>query len=266
MVDRGKKNVVGVLIDAVDYAAAVKRIMHAAVERKPYVVSALAVHGTMTGVQDAEHRYRLNSFDLLVPDGQPVRWALNLLHKASLSDRVYGPELTLRLLQTAGKEGVSVYFYGATSEILEMLAVRLRTRFPELKIAGMEPSRFRRLQTYEKEQLVQHINHSGAQILFVGLGCPRQEVFAYELRDRLCMPVVAVGAAFPFIAGFLAQAPGWMQRSGLEWAFRLFHEPKRLWRRYIFLNPYYLCLITLQLLGRNFSPSGCAPHAEMLFG
>lgn len=266
MIDRGKKNIAGVLIDAVDYATAVQRIVRAAKKRKPYLVSALAVHGTMTGVRDPEHRYRLNKFDLLVPDGQPVRWALNLLHHASLSDRVYGPELTMRLLQTAAEENMPVYFYGATQDILENLAVRLRVRFPKLRFAGLEPSTFGRLQNDEKEELVERINVSGAQLLFVGLGCPRQEVFAYELGNSLSMPVIAVGAAFPFMAGTLAQAPAWMQRSGLEWAFRLFHEPKRLWRRYLVLNPYYAYLVALQFLGRNFSPSGRPPRSEMLFG
>lgn len=266
MVDKGKKNIAGVLIDAVDYASAVRRVMQAAVERKCCILSALAVHGTMTGVLDPEHRYRLNRFDLLVPDGQPVRWALNLLHGACLSDRVYGPNLTLRLFEAAAEEGVAVYFYGTTREILAPLAETIRRRFPALQVAGMQPSKFRQLQAHEKEELIADINNSGAQILFVGLGCPRQEVFAYEFRNKLNLPIVAVGAAFPFIAGCLAQAPKWTQQMGLEWAFRLLHEPRRLWRRYVLLNPHYVYVIILQLMGRKFSPSGRPPNGEMLFG
>src|ERR1700692_2266764 len=121
MIDQGKKSVLGILVDAVDYDAALTRIVHAAFERRPYTVSALAVHGVMTGVESEEHKYRLNSFDLIVPDGQPVRWALNLLHKSALENRVYGPELTLRTLQCAAEEGLAVYFYGTTPQILAQL-------------------------------------------------------------------------------------------------------------------------------------------------
>src|SRR5271156_867453 len=143
MIDQGKKSVLGILVDAVDYEAAVSRIVRAAFEMRPYAVSALAVHGVMTGFESEEHKYRLNSFDLIVPDGQPVRWALNLLHKSDLASRVYGPELTLRTLGRAAEEGLPVYFYGTTPEILARLKVRLAERFPKLVIAGAEPSKFR---------------------------------------------------------------------------------------------------------------------------
>jgi len=134
-------------------------------------------------------------------------------------------------------------------------------------IAGAEPSKFRQLSQFEKQDLVRRITSSGAAILFVGLGCPRQEVFAYEFRDLLDMPVLAVGAAFPFIAGTVPQAPRWMQDAGLEWLFRLCAEPRRLWRRYLFLNPSYLFLIALQRLGLSqFSTDGQPPRRELLFG
>jgi exopolysaccharide biosynthesis WecB/TagA/CpsF family protein len=263
----GKNNILGVLIDAADYDGAVEVVIKAAKERRPLAVSALAVHGLMTGALDNEQKYRLNRFDLLVPDGQPVRWALNTLHHAGLKERVYGPDLTLRVCEAAGLEALPVFFYGTTPEILKSLSDSLRKRFPNLKIAGMEPSKFRRLTSHEKTKLADRIHVSGASLVFVGLGCPRQEAFAYEFRNKLGMPILAVGAAFPFIAGLLPQAPAWMQNTGLEWLYRLISEQKRLWRRYLFLNPAYLSLVALQALRiAKFSPDGTAPSSERLYG
>jgi N-acetylglucosaminyldiphosphoundecaprenol N-acetyl-beta-D-mannosaminyltransferase len=267
MIDKGKQNVLGILMNAVDYEAAVEFVIRAAMARRGAAVSALAVHGLMTGVSDREQKYRLNHFDLLVPDGHPVRWALNLMYGTALPDRVYGPNLTLRVCERAAKQGLPVYFYGSTPGVLARLNKFLLERFPALKIAGMEPSRFRRLQAAEKAELVERIQASGAAITFAGLGCPRQEVWAYEFRDALSMPILAVGAAFPFFAGEVPQAPRWMQDRGLEWLFRFGAEPKRLWRRYVLLNPAYLALLTLQVM-RLMRPStdGALPRQELLYG
>lgn len=267
MIDRGKQNIAGVLIDAVDYDAAVARIVSAAKERRSMAVSALAVHGVMTGVLDDTHRYRLNHLDLVVPDGQPVRWALNSLHKAGLSDRVYGPNLTLKLCEAAAAESLPIYLYGSKASVLSELSRNLCQRFPGLKIAGAEPSRFRCLSEEEKLEVAQRISESGARITFVGLGCPRQEVWVYEYRDLLKMPMLAVGAAFDFHANTVPQAPEFLQRAGLEWLFRLTREPRRLWRRYLFLNPYYTMLVLSQAIGlRRFDPESTPPKAELRYG
>jgi N-acetylglucosaminyldiphosphoundecaprenol N-acetyl-beta-D-mannosaminyltransferase len=268
MLDHGKKNVLGVRVDAVDYAAAVERVIDAATEPRGYAVTALAVHGVMTGVTDPAHRHRLNTFDLVVPDGQPVRWALNLLHGAGLGDRVYGPALMLEVCRAAAGAGLPIYLYGSRKKVLARLCERLRSLFPELRIAGAQPSRFRRISPGEREEIAREIRGSGARITFVGLGCPRQEVWAYENVARLGMPVLAVGAAFDFHAGLLPQAPPRLQSKGLEWAFRLYQEPKRLWRRYLYLNPLYLALLALQLLGiRSFEAAETrAPETELLYG
>jgi len=267
MHNAGKRNVVGILIDVVDYEGAEEAIIRAALERKTMSVSALAVHGLMTGALDREQKFRLNQFSLLVPDGQPVRWALNWLHRAPLRERVYGPNLMLRVCARAAREGLPVYFYGSTPEILRSLGQSLQLRFPGLVIAGMESSRFRRLSLIEREQLAERVRSSGAGIVFVGLGCPRQEVFVYEFRELVSMPLLAVGAAFPFLAGIVPQAPPWMQKFGLEWLFRLCSEPRRLWRRYLVLNPTYLFLLTLQILGLSkFRTDGQPPASELLYG
>jgi N-acetylglucosaminyldiphosphoundecaprenol N-acetyl-beta-D-mannosaminyltransferase len=267
LIHSGKVNILGVLLDVADYEGAVEHIITAARTGRNASVSALAVHGLMTGVLDREQKYRLNHLSLVVPDGQPVRWAMNLLHGAGLNDRVYGPNLTRMVCARAEKEGLPVYFYGSTPVVLDGLRRRVRQLWPNLLIAGLEPSKFRRMVPQEKEDLADRIRSSGARIVFVGLGCPRQEVFAYEFQDLLPMPILAVGAAFPFLAGELPQAPGWMQRTGLEWFFRLSVEPRRLFRRYVLLNPTYLMLLALQATGlRSFDTSGNAPSSELLYG
>lgn len=263
----GKKNVIGILISAVDYEAALNIIFSAAQENRCATVSALAVHGVMTGVLDSEHKFRLNHFDLLLPDGQPVRWALNWLYKTRLPDRVYGPNLTLKVCERATAEGHSIYLYGSTREILRALTQSLNEKFPGIQIAGAEPSKFRRLTPDEKIELADRIVASGATITLVGLGCPRQESFVYEFREFLHMPLLAVGAAFPFIAGMIPQAPAWMQDRGLEWLFRLRLEPRRLWRRYLYLNPSYIFFVTLQACRiLRFQTDGRLPMNETLFG
>lgn len=268
MIDLGKHSVLGINVDAIDYDAAVDRIIRAGQNRTRMSVTALAVHGVMTGVHDQDHKYRLNQFDLVCPDGQPVRWALNRIHHCRLQDRVYGPELTLRLCQAAAKEKVPVFLFGTTDEMLDGFVKQLGIKYPELEIAGRRASRFRTLSVDERDELAKEINSSGAGLCFVGLGCPRQEVFAYEMRDHVNMPLIAVGAAFAMHSGALQQAPPWMQRNGLEWLFRLSREPKRLWKRYMTTNPEFATLATLQKLGlyRGHTDSGTKPSEEVLFG
>lgn len=273
MLDYGKHSVLGIGVNAIDYEAAVDQIIARAKSQHAMTVTALAVHGVMTGVFDSEHHYRLNQFDLVCPDGQPVRWALNLLHAnrftgAKLGDRVYGPELTLRLCRSAAENEVPIYLFGATEEMLTRFAQKLGERFEGLRIVGTRASAFRQITPRERDQLAAEIVASGAKMCFVGLGCPRQEIFAYEMREHLQMPLIAVGAAFAFHAGMLEQAPPWMQRAGLEWLFRLTREPGRLWRRYLYLNPTYVTLLTLQKIGlyRKTLEDGTPPQKEVLFG
>ncbi|HUG69099.1 MAG TPA: WecB/TagA/CpsF family glycosyltransferase [Pirellulaceae bacterium] len=268
MIDRGRHNILGIMVNAVDYEAVVQRIVSAARSRDPLAVSALAVHGVMTGVLDREHRYRLNELDLIVPDGQPLRWALNRLHGAKLSDRVYGPTLMLKICERAAEEGLPIFLFGGSEQLLAALQAKLRKQFPNLTIAGHQASKFRQLTPEERDETVENIRNSGAAITLIGLGCPRQEVWAYEFRDTLSMPLLAVGAAFSFHAGFLPQAPRKMQDWGFEWLFRLVTEPRRLWQRYLVLNPLYGCMLCLQALGlRRFDPHDVVrPDREILYG
>ena len=239
-----KRNVLGILVDAVDYDGAIDRIVEAAEAGKSLTVSALAVHGVMTGVADSSHRYRLNHLDLVVPDGQPVRYALN------------------------AARGIPIFLYGSRPEVLDALRTRLSARFPALIIAGAEPSKFRQLAPEEKAATVERIKASGAKITFVGLGCPRQEGWAYEYGGVLSTPILAVGAAFDMHAGFLPFAPMLMQDAGLEWLHRLWQEPRRLWRRYLYLNPLFVGHLAMQLMRlRRYDPSDTtAPVQELSYG
>lgn len=248
MIDRGKRPVLGVGIDVIDYAAAVARIIDAARERRAFTVSALAVHGVMEGFSNPSHRYRLNRFDLVVPDGQPVRWALRLLHGEALRSRVYGPKLTLLVCEAAARAGLPVYCYGSTPAVLEKFAQNLRAMFPGLVISGLAPSRFGKADAAQNAAIMDEIRARAPGIVLVGLGCPRQEIFAFENAEALSCPVLAVGAAFDFVAGTARQAPDWMGERGLEWLFRLLHEPRRLWRRYLILNPLFCWNVARQRL------------------
>ena len=243
-----KVDLFGVRVTPTCYDEAVESILRAARQRRGGAVDLMPVHGLVTAARDAGFRRRMNSFDVVAPDGQPVRWALNLFHNTKLADRCYGPELTLRLCAAAAKEGVAVYFYGSTPDVVEALRAAMTRRFPMLRVVGAESPPFRPLTDAEDRSVVARINSSGAGILFLGTGCPRQEIFAHEHRDRIRAVQVCVGAAFDFHAGKKRMAPAWMQKRGLEWLYRLSQEPGRLWRRYLVTNTIFSLLVGRRLL------------------
>lgn len=248
MRDLGKHRILGVGVNAVDYAAATARIISAAEERRAYSVTALAVHGVVIAARDPLFRAQVNAMDLVTPDGQPVRWALNQLHGVQLPDRVRGPDLTLAVLSACRDRALPVFFYGSRPEVLAALVESAQSKYQGLIVAGARPSRFREVDQHELEQIADSISASGARVVFVGLGCPRQEVFTQAVHSLLAMPVLAVGAAFDFHAGLLKEAPPWMQRRGLEWLFRLASEPRRLFRRYAVTNSYFVAMWAWQAI------------------
>lgn len=267
MIDLGRWNVIGVRVSAIDYEAATERVLSAAQDGRPLALTAAASHAVMTGRDDPEQRFRLNALDEVVPDGQPVRHALRLLHGIELPDRVYGPNLMIEVCRRAEAAGLPIYLYGSTDEVLDALRNNLTSRFGSLRVAGSEPSAFRPLTVGERDAVVSRISSSGARIVFVGLGCPRQETWAYEMRERLSMPLLAVGAAFDFHAGLLDQAPQWMQDRSLEWFYRLTREPRRLWKRYLGLGPRFMALVAAQKLGsKRFEDLGRRPEEELRVG
>jgi exopolysaccharide biosynthesis WecB/TagA/CpsF family protein len=244
-------SVAGILVSGATYESATTSVVQSAAAEYPALVAATSVHGLTMGAIDPGFGRQLNAFDMLTPDGQPVRWGLNLLHAVGLTDRVYGPTLMRRVCEAAAREKLPIYLYGSRPDVLERLVERLRETIPGLSIAGFRSPPFRTLTPEEDAADVKRINDSGARILFVGLGCPRQEEWAYAHRAQLALPIVCVGAAFDFHAGTLRQAPAWMQAHGLEWFFRLVMEPRRLWRRYTKHIPIYIFLLAREYTMRR---------------
>lgn len=246
-----KHDLFGVGVSATDYDECARVVLDAARRRQGGTVTHMAVHALMTAATEASFREQINSFDVVAPDGMPVRKALDLFYKSRLPDRVYGPELMARLCERAAAEGVGVYLYGSYPDVVAKLADNLVGRFPGLRVVGAEPSAFRPLTGAEDRDLVRRVNESGAGLLFVGLGCPRQEAFAAEHRHSIQAVQLCVGAAFDFHAGNKKMAPPWMQDRGLEWFYRLAQEPGRLWRRYLVTNTLFSLFVARRmLLGR----------------
>ena len=230
----------GVQVSATTYDEVCDSIVAAVRAEQPAVVSFHAVHAIVTSSNDRELLRKVNQFDVIAPDGQPVRWALNSLYGAGLPDRVCGPELMLRLCDRAAVEGIPIYLYGSSQQVIDALCTNLTRRFDGLLIAGAESPPFRKLSAEEDDEMVRRINDSGAGIVFIGLGCPKQDHFAADHRDRIRGVQVCVGAAFDFHAGVKNPAPVWMQRRGLEWVYRLIQEPRRLWCRYLVTNTLFI--------------------------
>jgi exopolysaccharide biosynthesis WecB/TagA/CpsF family protein len=246
-----RHNVLGVGISPTDYGAATGRIIAAATSGSPLAVSALAVHAIMEASGDPDYRARLNALDVAAPDGQPVRWALNLLHGAGLRERVYGPFLMRSLCAAAAREGLPIYLFGGSSATLARLSARLQEAHPGLRVAGSRASRFRRATQAEARGDAQAIAESGARLVFCGLGCPRQEAWVHAMRPLVNAPLVGVGAAFALWAGERAMAPRLMQEAGLEWLYRLAQEPRRLAGRYLVQGPGFFVRVALQKAGRR---------------
>lgn len=209
----------------------------------------LTVHSVMTAFFDPAYRAVLNQATLGTSDGMPLVWAARSFGVRG-QQRVYGPDLMLALCSQAQLLGHRIFLYGGRDETLPVLCSRLLARFPKLQIAGAYSPPFRPLTQQEDAHCIQQIRSSGADLIFCGIGVPKQERWMAEHRHKLpgCV-LLGVGAAFDFHAGRIKQAPAWMQKSGLEWLFRLQMEPGRLWRRYVFLNPLFLALWALQWVG-----------------
>jgi N-acetylglucosaminyldiphosphoundecaprenol N-acetyl-beta-D-mannosaminyltransferase len=233
--------VLGIPLALTDYAHTLDWMDAAAASRHRGYVCVAATHTVMACQEDAELRSAVLGADFTVPDGQPLVWALRALGN-DLRDRVYGPDLMDAACERAARTGRRFYLYGGRNQgaLVELTRI-LRLRYPGLKIVGGHAPPFRTLSAEEDAAIVADINRAAPDVVWVGTGVPRQEKWMARMRERLDAPVlIGVGAAFDFHAGLVRQAPPWMQRSGLEWAFRLLQEPRRLWRRYLRYNPRFV--------------------------
>jgi len=240
--------VLGLRLDATSYEHATGRIRQWAEKRRSCYVAVANVHMTMEAFDSLEFRQLINNSALVTPDGVPLVWGLRLLGVRTQA-RVYGPALTLRVCEMAAECGISIGLYGGTEQSLRDFVSFLRIRYPRLRIGCCIAPPFRALSVQEDEQYTEQISSSGVRILFVGIGCPKQERWMAEHKDRIPAVMIGVGAAFDFHSGRVKQAPAWMQRIGMEWFFRLLMEPRRLWKRYLKHNPRFVFYFLLQLLG-----------------
>jgi N-acetylglucosaminyldiphosphoundecaprenol N-acetyl-beta-D-mannosaminyltransferase len=240
--------VLGVPLALTDYEDALDWIDATVSARERGYVCVCNVHTVMASAEDPALRSALLSSSVNVPDGQPLVWALNLLGH-SLDARVYGPELMARHCARSARSGQRLYLYGGRNQgALVQLALNLRQRYPGVRIVGGYSPPHRPLTPEERRAVVKEINGSRADVVWVGIGVPKQEKWMADMRNDLEAPVlVGVGAAFDFHAGLVPQAPNWIQESGLEWSYRLFHEPRRLWRRYLRYNPRFVGAFARQL-------------------
>jgi N-acetylglucosaminyldiphosphoundecaprenol N-acetyl-beta-D-mannosaminyltransferase len=241
-------DVVGVPLALIDYQQTLDWIEAMVAQRQRGYVCVCNVHTVMASGEDGALRSALDASSLNVPDGQPLVWALNALGHP-LRTRVYGPELMSQACELAATTGQRFYLYGGRNQgALVQLALNLRQRYPGVKIVGGYSPPHRPLTVEERRAVTEEINNSRADVVWVGIGVPKQEKWMAEMRPLLEPPVlVGVGAAFDFHAGLVPQAPPWMQSAGLEWAYRLAREPRRLWRRYLRYNPRFLGAFARQL-------------------
>ena len=242
-------NVLGVGVSAINMEMALARIDTWIARREAHYVCITGVHGVMESQRDAEVRAIHNGAGLVTPDGMPLVW-LSRLGGFNHVERVYGPDLMAAVCERSARFGYRHYFYGGAPGVAEQLADRLQSRFPGLQVVGLDCPPFRPLTPEEDRAAVGRLRAAQPDIVWVGISTPKQERWMAAHVDQLDAPVlIGVGAAFDFHAGLKKQAPRWMQRSGLEWLFRLMTEPRRLWQRYLVNNPWFLWLILLQALG-----------------
>lgn len=238
--------VLGMRVDGTSYRETAEAIADLVSAGEGGVVCVSNVHMVMEAFDDPEFQEIVNSADLVTPDGVPLVWALRLLG-VETAERVYGPSLLPMVCDLARERGLSVGFYGGSVEVLDELVRRMGKRFPGLDVSFAWAPPFRELDAEKDQKIIDGIEASGTDILFVGLGCPKQERWIAGHRNSLSCVMLGVGAAFDFYAGHKAQAPKWMQAAGLEWLFRLCREPRRLWRRYLYHNPRFLFHFVRQL-------------------
>jgi N-acetylglucosaminyldiphosphoundecaprenol N-acetyl-beta-D-mannosaminyltransferase len=242
-------NVLGVGLSAVNLDSALELIGRALAQKSKGYVCVTGVHGVMEAQRDPGLRAILNQSFLNTPDGMPMVW-MGKLNGFATMNRVYGPDLMLLVCALARDKGYTHFLYGGGKGVAEELQRKLEARFPGIKIVGTYTPPFRPLNALEEAELVRIINEKKPDIVWVGLSTPKQEKFMVQYHDKFDTTLMfGVGAAFDFHAGRVRQAPVWMQRSGLEWFFRLCCEPRRLWRRYFRNNPLFIYRAFCQITG-----------------
>lgn len=241
-------NVLGAGISAITMQDALRYLAECVEQRIPTYVVVSTVYTVMQCQRSPEMRETVNRAGLVTPDGMPLVFIAHWKGHPRVS-RVYGPDLMLAFSALAAKRDYTNFYYGGAEGVPEALAARLTADYPALRVVGAYSPPFRPLNAAEDEQIIDMINAANPDIVWVGLGCPKQDLWMARHREQLNAPVlIGVGAAFDFHTGRVRQAPAWMQRHALEWLFRLWVEPRRLWRRYLIYNPLFILLFLAQTL------------------
>ena len=246
-----KRRVVSVDITIAKYQDMIKEIIALSKKRKSCYICVANVHMLVEAYDNPGFKKVVNSAEIVTPDGMPLVWALRVLYGIE-QDRVAGMDLLPALLECARRESLSVFFYGSTEGVLNKIRHKVLSHYVGARLAGTYSPPFRSLSPSEKEDVVQMINSSGANIVFVSLGCPKQEIWMNEMCGKINAVMIGVGAAFSTFSGDKRRAPVWMQRAGLEWLYRLLQEPKRLFWRYAYTNVKFILLMAREILKRYF--------------
>lgn len=246
-VHRNGAVVLSSFIDAISWNEVLKKISMWARAHESRYVCICNVHSVVTAHQNPAFLAVLTEADAATPDGMPIAWSLRKMGFAN-QERINGPDLMWRYCQLAEQEGQKIYFYGSTSTTLNLLNSKLLSAFPKLLIAGMYSPPFRVLSSKEDAEIIEQINSSGAAVVFVSLGCPKQEMWMSAHRGKINAVTIGVGAAFDYHAGTIRRAPKWMQEFGLEWLYRFLSEPRRLWRRYLTTNIIFIIRVAIPLM------------------
>jgi N-acetylglucosaminyldiphosphoundecaprenol N-acetyl-beta-D-mannosaminyltransferase len=240
--------ILGSRVDHINYDELIQRVMDWAQDERSHYVCAATAHMIMEAYDSDEFRQILNSADLITPDGMPLVWLLRWLGGKE-QEQVCGPQFTTVICEAAAQNQIPIGFYGGSPETLRDMVSNLKKNFPDLNIVYVYSPPYRPLTPAEDAAISREIQNSGAKILFVGLGCPKQERWMAGHKNRFDAVMLGVGAAFDFHAGRLKRAPRWIRKLGFEWVFRLMMEPRRLWKRYLKHHPRFMALVTMQLLG-----------------
>ncbi|MEJ7848465.1 MAG: WecB/TagA/CpsF family glycosyltransferase [Pyrinomonadaceae bacterium] len=251
---RTRARIIDLNVDICDHASVIRRIAELVERGTGGYACFSTIHMVMESYDNPEYGAKVNAADIVIPDGMPLVWMQKMQGKKE-AYRVRANDLMILLCRYAAENGLNAGFYGGRQEVIDAIIERTKTELPDLNIAYAYSPPFRPLTDEEDANITGKIRESGAQILFMGLGCPKQENWMAAHKDKLTCVMLGVGASFDFYAGNVKESPEWLGKLGLEWLFRLTQEPKRLWRRYLILNPRFMWLALLQLSGiKNFKP------------
>lgn len=241
-----KKYIIGTPVTALPFELQIETILKWARKCQSRYVCVANVHMLMEAYFNDVFALVLKDADLVTPDGMPLVWMLRCLGVRN-QNRVAGMDIFLSLCRHCETEGIQVLFLGSQKSILDRIGIRLQKEFPNLQISAMQPLPFQPLTPTENDAIIQKINSSGAGLIFISLGCPKQEFWMHQNKDKVHGVMIGLGAVFPIYAGLNKRAPAWMQTAGLEWFFRLLQEPRRLWKRYWRTNFLFIYLAAKQI-------------------